>query len=159
MSPTFRTFLVKLVLPYASWWVGRQERRILRDGVALSPEEKEWATDVGVGDVDKVRLLYIRVVPLPGTPVLNFFAELFKYPLSPIGMAAGHGIFLNKDSRNDPSLLVHELVHVAQYERHGGIRPFLDQYLDECMRDGYWNAAMEHEARGAAIPFNRPPDR
>ncbi|MDF1756111.1 MAG: hypothetical protein P1U89_25210 [Verrucomicrobiales bacterium] len=159
MSTTFRTWFIKLFLPYASWWVARQERRILNEGVRLSELEASWAASVGVQDVEKVRLLYVSVVPLPGSPLLNYFADLIRYPIAPIGLAAGHGIYLSKECRTDPSLLVHELVHVAQYERYGGIRPFLVEYLEECFRDGYWNAEMEHEARGAAIPYNRPPDR
>lgn len=148
-----------MILPLATWWVGRQERRILKEGVEMTLEEKKWAGSVGVTDVDRVRLLYVREVPMPGSPIINFLADLFKSPVTPIGLAARYGIYLSNDSKNDPSLLVHELVHVAQYERLGGIKPFLSQYLHECMKDGYWNAELEHEARGAAIPFNRPPDR
>lgn len=159
MASALKSLFIKAVLPFASWWVEKQERRILAEGSALTTSEKKWAADLGVQDVDKIRLLTVPVVPLPGAPVIYVLADLFRYPLAPIGMAARYGIYLNYHSRNDPSLLVHELAHVAQYERLGGIRPFLDRYLHECLRDGYWDAAMELEARGAAIPFNRPPDR
>jgi hypothetical protein len=43
-------------------------------------------------------------------------------------------------------LIAHELVHAAQYERLGGILPFLRQYLVECLTIGYANAPMELEA-------------
>ena len=157
MFQFLRQCLISLGLPVATWWVTRQEQRILASGKELSAAEKKWAREVGVVDVEKVRLLFVREVPLPGSPLINYFARLFKYPLSPIGLAARYGIYLNSESRNDPSLLVHELVHTAQYERLGGIREFLQLYMEQCMKDGYWNAEMEHEARGAAIPFNRPP--
>lgn len=149
--------MIEMGLPLASWWVQRQERRILDVGIGLTEEEKNWAGEVGVVDVEKVRLLYVPRVPVPGTPLINYVADCFGSPISPIGLAARYGIYLHSGSRNDPSLLVHELVHVAQYERLGGIKPFLRQYLKECIRDGYWDADMELEARGAAIPFNRPP--
>lgn len=159
MSPVSRKWFIKCTVPLATMWVANQERRILREGRKLTDEEKTWAATVGVEQVDRVRVLDILKVPLPGSPATNFIANRFRYPLDPIGLAAQHGIYLRRDSKNDPSLLVHELVHVAQYERLGGIRPFLIQYLEECLRDGYWEASMELEARCAAIPFNRPPDR
>ena len=159
MSPTLRKWTIRCVVPYAASWVAKQERRILEEGRELTGEERDWASRVGVRNAEKVRVLNVASVPLPGAPFVHFVAGLFRYPLSPIGLAAQYGIYLNQRSKNDPSLLVHELVHVAQYERFGGIRPFLVQYLEECLRDGYWEASMECEARVAAIPFNRPPDR
>lgn len=129
----------------------------MREGVSLTAEEKQWAREVGVAEVDQVRLLFVREVPLPARMVVNVVAGLFRCPVQPIGLAAQYGIYLNMESRNDPSLLVHELAHVAQYERLGGIRNFLRLYLEQWLRDGYWDAAMENEAREAAIPFNRPP--
>ncbi len=154
-----RKMVLRLGLPLAARWVEAQEKRILAEGVPLSETEKQWAAKVGVREVDRVRLLYVSVVPLPGSPLINRISDLLRYPLAPVGLAARYGIFLQSNSRNDPSLLVHELVHVAQYERLGSVRAFLHQYLEQCLSSGYWNAAMEDEARNAAIPFNRPPDR
>jgi hypothetical protein len=37
-------------------------------------------------------------------------------------------------------------VHTAQYERLGGIVPFLRKYLFECVTIGYPQAPMEQEA-------------
>jgi len=42
--------------------------------------------------------------------------------------------------------LVHELVHTGQYERLGGVRPFLERYLRECLTIGYPMGALEQEA-------------
>lgn len=142
---------IRHLVVIGTWWVERQERRILRDGFSLTDEEKIWAARVGVVDVDKVRLLLVNRVPMLGSP---FIYRLFD----PIGLTAGYGIYIDRRSQNDPSLLVHELVHVAQYERMGGIRNFLTQYVEECVRFGYWDSDMEHEARIAALPFNRPPE-
>ena len=44
------------------------------------------------------------------------------------------------------ALIAHELVHVMQYERFGGILPFLRQYLSECLTIGYPEALLEQEA-------------
>ena len=43
-------------------------------------------------------------------------------------------------------LIVHELAHSAQYERLGGILPFLRRYLFECLTVGYAAAPLEVEA-------------
>jgi hypothetical protein len=43
-------------------------------------------------------------------------------------------------------LLLHELAHVAQYERLG-MRRFLRQYLHECLTEGYPLGELEAEAR------------
>lgn len=159
MSSSLRSWCIKILLPYASWWVGRQEHRILKEGIELTSEEKMWAASVGVQDVDKVRLLYLPMIPLPVSSITYFVARMLGKPLDVGGMAAQYGIYVVKQSRNDPSILVHEMAHIAQYERMGGIRPFLEQYFEELFTEGYDNSGMELEARAAAIPYNRPPDR
>lgn len=42
---------------------------------------------------------------------------------------------------------MHELRHVYQYERLGGVREFLDTYIDEVLRYGYASAPLEVDAR------------
>jgi len=55
-------------------------------------------------------------------------------------------IFVRSDCWCERRLIAHELVHTVQYERLGGIRPFLRQYLTECLTVGYPAAPMEQEA-------------
>ncbi|HRJ72181.1 MAG TPA: hypothetical protein PLS03_08140 [Terrimicrobiaceae bacterium] len=43
-------------------------------------------------------------------------------------------------------MIAHECVHTAQYERLGGFRPFLRQYLEECLAVGYDESPLELEA-------------
>jgi hypothetical protein len=62
------------------------------------------------------------------------------------GMTIGHGIFVLQDCLQNPNLIAHELMHVAQYERHGSLLAFLQQYLSEVNEYGYPAAPMEHEA-------------
>lgn len=47
-----------------------------------------------------------------------------------------------------PDLMVHEVEHVRQYQRHGFV-PFLFLYLVDWMRKGYYNNRFEAEARAA----------
>jgi hypothetical protein len=46
-------------------------------------------------------------------------------------------------------IVVHELAHVAQYERLGGILSFLRKYLFECLTMGYVASPLELEAIAA----------
>ncbi|MEM9280819.1 MAG: hypothetical protein AAGA96_03250, partial [Verrucomicrobiota bacterium] len=104
------------------------------------------------------RILPVPRVPTPGAPftrLLSLFSGFFAE--GPTGMAVGYGIYLEATQATNPSLLVHELTHVAQFERLGGIEPFLRDYLTQCVQDGYWDAELEQEARNAAAPFSRPP--
>ena len=43
--------------------------------------------------------------------------------------------------------MVHELAHTIQYERLGGIKPFLRAYLEECLSLGYPNGPLEQKAK------------
>ena len=45
---------------------------------------------------------------------------------------------------------MHELAHVTQYDRLGGILPFLRKYLFECLTMGYESAPLELEAIAVA---------
>jgi hypothetical protein len=63
-----------------------------------------------------------------------------------VGLTLGYGIYLRLDCRDNRLIIVHECVHIGQYERLGGIRPFLDIYLRECIDPGYPFGALEQEA-------------
>jgi hypothetical protein len=63
------------------------------------------------------------------------------------GLAIGYGIFIKSNRWQDRRLIVYELVHVSQYERLGGISQFLQQYVTECLTDGYDGGPLESEAR------------
>jgi hypothetical protein len=54
---------------------------------------------------------------------------------------------VRSDFRGDRRLVIHELAHTRQYERLGGIRPFLREYLYECLvTPGYPFGPLEQEA-------------
>ncbi len=71
------------------------------------------------------------------------------FPADPRGLTVRYGIFLRSDCWRDRTIIAHELVHTAQYERLGGILPFLSKYLLECATLGYSQAPMEQEAMAA----------
>lgn len=147
----FARALVPLALPFACAWVGRQERRILDEGAPLDPGQLADARTLGVAHPERVRLLVLPRLPLPH----NWFVRklgLWTGTLSTetIGLSARYGIFLRSPFDRDRRLLAHELTHTRQYERLGGLQPFLRQYLRECLTDGYLLAPLEQEARDAA---------
>lgn len=71
---------------------------------------------------DYVAMVFGRTIHLHNTTLEKFFAR--------------------------PSWVIHELKHVEQYERFGLI-PFLFKYGIEHLRKGYWDNALEAEARAA----------
>ena len=135
------------LLPLAGAWAAEQEQEILRDGVSLSAEELADARAIGIQEPDRVRLLWIESIPRPLQPQLKAACDAINF-LTPAtcGLTLGHGIFMRSDCWRDRSLVVHELVHVAQYEKFGGILPFLRRYLYECLTVGYSASALEQEA-------------
>ena len=135
------------LLPLAVKWAAEEEQHILLEGVPLSENEIADAKAVGVQEPQRVRLLQVATVPRPSDPQLAAAADAMQF-LTPAtrGLTLHHGIFIRADCWRERSLIVHELVHTAQYEQRGGIEPFLRQYLRECLTVGYSEAPLEEEA-------------
>jgi len=138
---------LQILLPLAVEWATEQQNRILGDGVPLSLRELADALRVGVKDPERVRLLQVETIPSPTHPALKaaYLAGNLA-PAAPRGLTLHYGVFVRADHWRNRGLIVHELVHTAQYERLGGIEPFLQQYLTECVTVGYSNSPMEKEA-------------
>ncbi|MBI3885968.1 MAG: hypothetical protein HY302_09610 [Opitutae bacterium] len=68
--------------------------------------------------------------------------------MSPLtaGIIFGYGVYIRADLWGNRPLVVHELVHVGQFERYGNIDTFLRDYLTECLTIGYPNGPLEREA-------------
>lgn len=136
------------LLPLACTWAEEQERRILREGLTLNPGQIADAKRIGITSPERVRLRVVDEIPLPENPALRSAAEATGLisPLT-IGLTLRYGIFIQSDSWGERRLVVHELAHVAQYERLGGFRPLLERYLFECITIGYPEAPLEQEAK------------
>jgi hypothetical protein len=135
------------LLPLARTWASEQEQRILREGVPLSDQEIADAKKIGVKNPERVRLLQVDAIPAPSHPVLKAACAATNFvPATPRGLTLHYGVFVRSDHWRKRELIVHELVHTAQYERLGGIEPFLRQYLFECATLGYAKSPMEEEA-------------
>jgi hypothetical protein len=134
----------EMLLPLAAAWATEEEQKILRDGVSLSEKEVGDARAIGAQSPDRVRLLQIETIPRPSQPQLRAACDAIDF-LTPAtrGLTLGYGIFIRSDCWGDRLLVMHELAHVAQYERLGGILPFLRKYLFECLTTGYASAPLE----------------
>ena len=140
--------IVAVLLPIACVWARAREAEILRDGVVLVGVQLACARRAGVKHPERVRVLAVERIPMLLSPLLRHAAERFGL-VSPhtAGMTLRYGIYLRADCVNDHRLLMHELTHVKQYERLGGIRKFLRVYLRECITPGYPRSALEREAQ------------
>jgi hypothetical protein len=137
--------LVDGLAPAVTRWAEDQQRRILRDGAPLDAGSLEFARCLGIQHPERVRVLGTRRIPLPVPAFLVDLAARCGLPVfAPGGMALGRGIYL---VHGQERALRHELVHVAQYDRMGGIRAFIRTYLLQCLTVGYANADLEDEAR------------
>ena len=139
------------LLPLATQWATDQERRVLCEGVRLSEIEMADAKAIGVRNPERVRLLRVQTIPVPAHPMLRSAAASINFlTAAPRGLALEYAIFVRADHWRDRALIAHELVHTAQYQRLGGILPFLQTYIYQCATVGYPNAALELEAIATA---------
>ncbi len=138
------------LLPLACEWAEQREEDILRNGVGLTESQLEDAGLAGVSRPEKVRLLEVDRMPWPEDPMLLSIGEQAGFFTDGVeGLAIGYGILIKSNRWQDRRLIVHELVHVSQHERLGGISEFLQQYVTECLTDGYEDGPLESEAREA----------
>ncbi len=137
-------------LPLVARWAEKLESRILRQGAPLRVDELADASALGVREPTRVRLLCLAAGPRPDDLLLRVAAGVVQFVMPATrGLALRHGIFVRADCWRNRDLIAHELAHTAQYERLGGIEPFLRQYLRECLTIGYPAAPLEQEAIAA----------
>jgi hypothetical protein len=135
------------LLPLAAQWASDQKQRVLCEGVPLSKTEMADAKSIGIKNPGRVRLLRVDAIPVPAHPTLRAAAASLHFlTAAPSGLALEYGIFVRSDCWRDRALIAHELVHTAQYERLGGVVPFLQTYISQCAAVGYENAPLELEA-------------
>jgi uncharacterized protein DUF4157 len=137
--------------PKAVQWANEMEKDILERGQRLSPQSRKDAEGIGIQRIDDVRIAIVDRIPLPNDPGLKqLVLETGLITDETAGMTFGHGIVL-KNGSYDRRLIAHELSHVMQYERFGGIEAFLKEYVKEvAFPPWYPNGPLEREAERAA---------
>ncbi len=135
------------VLPLACVWAKDYETLILQRGQGLTPSQLNDARLAGVDSPERIRLLKVAHIPPPDDERLKYANDIVQLVTpATAGLTLNYGIFIRADCWTDRKLLVHEFVHTSQYERLGGIKEFLSNYLQECITYGYPQAPMEQEA-------------
>ena len=138
--------------PLASQWAKVQEAYILQQGVSLTGAQTADARQVGVQDPARVRVLVVDRIPLPEAKELADAARQTQIMTDASrGVTIGYGIIIRADSWKNRELLLHQLVHVAQCERSGGLESFVMEYLlDRRSSRDFSVGSLEDEARRLA---------
>ena len=144
--------------PLAAQWAQRQEKYVLEHGVPLSVDQTEDARVVGVMEPERVRVLVVDRIPLPADKELAAAARGAQIITEASrGVAMGHAIIIRADSWRDREILLHQLVHVAQCERSGGLEKFVTEYLtDRRSSRDFSFGSLEDEARSMAREMCTP---
>lgn len=138
---------VEQYFPKAVQWATEMEKAILESGQRLLPQNRKDAEAISIRRVGDVRIVVLDRIPLPNDPGLQQLAlGTGLITDGTAGMTFGHGVVL-KNGSYDRRLIAHELGHVMQYERFGGIESFLKEYIKEvAFPPGYPNGPLEREA-------------
>jgi hypothetical protein len=137
---------LEALLPDAFAWYEATETKLLEQGRLLSKNETSKAMKLGVLHPERVRVVVMRSFPMPTNSVLQSEAKRFGFgSTSEIGRTMGYAILVKPQGAKDPTLITHELVHVAQQDRLGR-EQFVRQVLTELITVGYAKSSLEKEA-------------
>ena len=140
------------LLPQAYDWAKQLEEFVLGHGHPLGHTHAWDAHLAGVHDCARVRVLVVDRIPLPDDPKLAEASRRFRIITEETRcMGIGHALIVRGDSWNDRELILHNLVHVAQCERAGGLEQWVRQYLgDRTNCPNFSMGSLEEEARRIA---------
>ena len=141
MLPNRAEFVVAL---FAAWRLGAAVTPI--SPTLVPAEVAHQLTDAGA------KVLIVDRIPMPENEELAETARR-RHIITDAsrGVTIGHGIIIRADSWGDRELMLHQLVHVAQCERSGGLEAFVQQYLcDRQTCATFTVGSLEEEARGIA---------
>jgi hypothetical protein len=140
------------LLPLAYEWAKTLEELVLTRGAPLSARHMDDARLAGVQDGARIRVLVVDRIPLPDDPELAeaaVRAGIITHDTKGVGF--GHALIIRADSWGDRELLLHNLVHIAQCERSGGLQTWVRQYLsDRTTCAEFTIGSFEDEARRTA---------
>lgn len=144
-------------------WLAEVDALIEAEGAPLTPELAAIAAAIGIEDVARVRVLLVEEVPTP-SPGSSLYARGVELGLWGPGVQGnaqvfGHGIAVTPRVLADRGMMAHELMHVRQIERFGGVAPFVREYLQQIATFGYAAAPLEREAFVLNDRFAGPPGR
>lgn len=124
--------MFKTLLPIAIQWAEEKYEILMKRGVKLNPADMEDARLAGIQHPERVRVLYLHQIPRPSLGLLKLANDMMHLVTNEsTGLPISYGIYIREDCCSKRQYLLHEMVHVAQSEKLGGIGPFFTQYLTE----------------------------
>ena len=147
------------LLSLACEWAMAQEQIILARGASLGSQHLADARRAGVQDCSRVRVLVVDRIPMPDNEQLIEAARRTQIITAATrGAAFGYGIMIRADCWSDRELLLHQLVHVAQYERTHDLEACIREYVcDRTTCAEFTIGSLEEEARRIAREIVRAP--
>ncbi len=131
-------------------WGKAMDTRAYGIGSRLSEQQREIARQMGVRDLDRVRVV-IGDIPKPTNLAvviaMQQFGMMDQNGMRLNGLTFGHSIYI-KSGLNIPFAvaLSHELRHVKQNEDLGSMEAFLTAYINEINSCGYEGCSFEQDA-------------
>ena len=137
------------LLPLAYDWCKANEAFVLAHGAPLGLRQLADARRAGVQDCSKIRLLVVDRIPLPEDSELAEAARHVRILTEETRCVGfGYAIIIRADAWGDRELLVHNLVHIAQCERSGGLEAWVGRYLTNRRTCAQFTVGtLEEEAR------------
>ena len=137
---------IDTLLPKVVAWYTQAQKHLRSKGRVLSPKERIFAKSLGIKQINRIRIVTVDAFPQPEDAQLQEAAKRYGFD-SPYagGLTLGHTVLIKKDFLQNPVIVPHELVHVAQVERMG-LKSFLRRYLTELEVVGYRKNTLEIEA-------------
>ena len=135
--------------PVVTRLLATTEAEVLASGRPLDVPELALARSLGVREPERVRVALRDRFPMPADPRFAALSTEMGFIFgteAEIGRTQGHAILLKPGAAGAREVLAHELVHVAQYERLGGIEAYTREYMTEVLALGYQRAPLEQEA-------------
>jgi hypothetical protein len=135
------------LFPKAVLWVTQMEQTCMEKGNPLPSQNRRDGERMGIREIAAVRVMILPEMPLPSDPELRQLCRQSNLIMPDTGgMTFGYGMVL-KHGCFSRLLIAHELGHVLQYERFGGIEKFLAAYIPEVIFHPYYpNGPLEREA-------------
>jgi hypothetical protein len=140
------------LVPLAYQWAKTQEEFVLTHGTSLNSQHMADARLAGVRDCERIRVLVVDRMPLPESGELAEAARRARIITEDTRCVGfGHAIIMRADAWGDRELLLHNLVHIAQCERSGGLEPWIGEYLSDRQNCATFTiGSFEEEARRIA---------
>jgi hypothetical protein len=108
---------LQVFLPIAFAWAEKQEAIILQEGIPLSEGQLADARKAGVLQPEKIRVVRVETLPQPENEDAMFVAkQIGLFSEKSVALTMGYGICIRHGFWEDRQVLVHECVHVSQYE-------------------------------------------